>query len=228
MEELAKKYIEKLGGSVPIFSILQATRKVYSKLPHGECWLHDYLYTKLQAAFALDESTFKCDEFYCSFGEDHLLDRAVMRMLINIYTDKISSLHSLEDQKGLNEQMTDHNGELNGLHAAKNSDAEIFIEQQPEQCAVKADEQPVEPCSVKADEQPVELCAVEADEQPVEPCAVKANEQPVEQCTVPMLLEDIGLYINWTNLEIKGRKRRKKILKHKGLLIPGLDVAILW
>ena len=204
MEELAKKYIEKLGGSVPIFSILQATRKVYSKLPHGECWLHDYLYTKLQAAFALDESTFKCDEFYCSFGEDHLLDRAVMRMLINIYTDKISSLHSLEDQKGLNEQMTDHNGELNGLHAAKNSDAEIFIEQQPEQCAVKADEQPVEPCSVKAD------------------------EQPVEQCTVPMLLEDIGLYINWTNLEIKGRKRRKKILKHKGLLIPGLDVAILW
>ena len=164
----------------------------------------------------LEESIFKCGEFYCSFGEDHLLDRAVMRMLINIYTDKISSLHSLQDQKGLNEQMTDHNGELNGLHAAKNSDAEIFIEQQPEQCAVKADEQPVEPCSVKADEQPVELCAVEA------------NEQPVEQCTVPMLLEDIGLYINWTNLEIKGRKRRKKILKHKGLLIPGLDVAISW
>ena len=85
---------------MPIFSILQATRKVYSKLPHGECWLHDYLYTKLQAAFALDESTFKCDEFYCGFGEDHLLDKAVMRMLVNIYIDKISSLRSLESQKG--------------------------------------------------------------------------------------------------------------------------------
>ena len=202
MEELAKKYIEKLGESVPIFSILQATRKVYSKLPHGECWLHDYLYTKLQAAFALDESTLKCDEFYCGFGEDHLLDKAVMRMLVNIYTDEISSLRSLENQKGLNEQMTDHNGELDGLHAAKNSDAETFVKKQPEPCAV------------------------EADEQPVEPCAVEADEQPIEQCAVPMLLEDIGLYINWTNLELKERKRRKKILKHKGLPIPGLHMAI--
>ena len=127
-----------------------------------------------------------------------------MRMLVNIYTDEISSLRSLENQKSPNEQMTDHNGELNGLHAAKNSDAETFVEQQPEQCAV------------------------EADEQPVDPCAVEADEQPVEPCAVPMLPEDIGLYVNWTNLEIKERKRRKKILKYKGLPIPGLDVAISW
>ena len=196
MEELAKKYIEKLCESVPIFSILQATRKVYSKLPHGEYWLHDYLYTKLQAAFALDESTFKCDEFYCGFGEDHLLDKAVMGMLVNIYTDEISSLRSLEDQKGLNEQMADHNDELDGLHAAKNSDADTFVEQQPEQCAV------------------------EADEQPVEQCAVEADEQPVETCAVTMLPEDIGLYINWTNLEMKERKRRKRILRQKMLPVP--------
>lgn len=151
LEELAKKYIEKLGKLVPIFSILQATRNVYSKFPYSECWLHDYLYTKLQATFALDESTFMCDKFYCSFGEDHLLDKAVMRMLVNIYADKISSLCSLEYQKSQIEQMTDHNSELDDLYAARNSDAETFVKQQPESCAVKADEQLVEPCAVEAE-----------------------------------------------------------------------------
>lgn len=112
-----------------------------------------------------------------------------MRMLVNIYTDEISSLRSLENQKGPNEQMTDHNGELDGLHAAKNSDVETFVEQQPEQCAVEAD------------------------------------EQPVETCAVPMLPEDIGLYVNWTNLEMKERKRRKRILRQKMLPVPNHDGA---
>lgn len=124
-----------------------------------------------------------------------------MRMLVNIYTDEISSLRSLENQKGPNEQMTDHNGELDGLHAAKNSDVETFVEQQPEQCAV------------------------EADEQPAEQCAVGADEQPVETCAVPMLPEDIGLYVNWTNLELKERKRRKRILRQKMLPVPNRDGA---
>ena len=117
--------------------------------------------------------------------------------------------------------MTDHNG----LHAAKNLDAETFVEQQPEQCAVEANEQPVEPCAVEAVEQPVEPCAVEADEQPVEPCAVEADEQPVETRAVPMLPEDIGLYVNWTNLEMKERKRRKRILRQKMLPVPNRDGA---
>ena len=125
MEDLAKKYI--VGESVPIFSILQATRKVYSKLPHGECWLHDYLYTKLQAAFALDKSTF--------------------------------------------------------------------------------------------------TCAVESDEQPVEPCAVEPDEQPVEPRAVTMLPDDIGLYVNWTNLGLMERKERKRILRKKMLPVPNRDGA---
>ena len=44
--------------------------------------------------------------------------------------------------------MTDHNDELDGLHAARNSDAETFSKQQPELCTVGADEQPVGSCAV--------------------------------------------------------------------------------
>ena len=47
----------------------------------------------------LEESIFKCGEFYCSFGEDHLFDKAVMRMLVNIYADEMSSLRSLKTRK---------------------------------------------------------------------------------------------------------------------------------
>lgn len=51
-----------------------------------------------------DESKFKFDEFYCGFGEDHLLDEAIVRMHVNIYTVEISPLRSLENQKGRIEQ----------------------------------------------------------------------------------------------------------------------------
>lgn len=60
-------------------------------------------------------------------------------MLVNIYADKISPLRSLENQKSRIEHMIYYNSELDGLHAARNSDAETFAEQQPESFAVEAE-----------------------------------------------------------------------------------------
>jgi hypothetical protein len=45
---------------------------------------------KLQVAFSLDTSIFKCEEFYDCVGRDPYFDKAVMRMVVNIYSEVLS------------------------------------------------------------------------------------------------------------------------------------------
>ncbi|PKY01775.1 hypothetical protein P168DRAFT_222284, partial [Aspergillus campestris IBT 28561] len=99
--ELAKTYIEKLGDVIGIVTILKAVRKVHSRLPSDESWLHDYLHAKLQGAFDADENTFTRDEFYSSLGDDNVFNQAVMKMVVNIYASTVSSLRdrAIEDSQ---------------------------------------------------------------------------------------------------------------------------------
>lgn len=95
LEVLARKYIEQFGESLPLFDILRATRDAFSRLPKDESWLPSYIKRNLQQSFMSDRSIFKRDEIYSVLGEDHDFDKAVMRMIVDIYS---TDLQLLEDK----------------------------------------------------------------------------------------------------------------------------------
>ena len=100
LEVLAKWHIENLGESVSIFDMLQAVRTVFSKLPDDEVWLHSHINMKLRSALELEETVFMRDEFYREFGEDPVFDKAVMRMVVNIFSSRILAMRcTIEHQR---------------------------------------------------------------------------------------------------------------------------------
>lgn len=109
LEVLAKKYIQILGESIPIFDVLEATRMIFSKLPDNGIWLREYIYTKLKKAFVLDETIFTCGGIYQGFAEDRPFEKELMRMMADIYSDTISSLRS-EGQRSQKEQIIPQKG----------------------------------------------------------------------------------------------------------------------
>ncbi|KAH3511951.1 hypothetical protein KXV55_002216 [Aspergillus fumigatus] len=86
----AKKYIEMFGKSMTIFDRMEAAREIYSKLPTDEIWLAGYIYKQLRIAFSLDTNIFHHEEFYLGVGKDPVFDKAVMRMVVNIYSEALS------------------------------------------------------------------------------------------------------------------------------------------
>ncbi|KAF4292865.1 hypothetical protein KXX33_009211 [Aspergillus fumigatus] len=90
LEVYAKKYIQMFGQSMSAFDSMEAARKIYSKLPRDEAWLPSYLHERLRLAFLMDANIFQGDEFYDGVGKDPDFDKAVMRMVVNIYSEALS------------------------------------------------------------------------------------------------------------------------------------------
>lgn len=147
--ELAKAYIEKLGDVLSISTILQAVRKVHSRLPKDETWLHDYLHSKLQGAFGADENTFSSDEFYSSLGDDSAFHQAVMKMVVSIYASVVSSLRAPATESSSVEPVPELHIEPCALPAPEESGLEMIAEGPPAE-PVDADEVPVEACVEEA------------------------------------------------------------------------------
>ncbi|EAW14873.1 uncharacterized protein ACLA_002840 [Aspergillus clavatus NRRL 1] len=90
LETYAKKYIEMFGESMSTFDRMEAAREIYSRLPQDETWLASYINKQLRIAFSLDETIFQREEFYHGVGKDPVFDKAVMRMVVNIYSELLS------------------------------------------------------------------------------------------------------------------------------------------
>ncbi|GFF50455.1 hypothetical protein IFM46972_09049, partial [Aspergillus udagawae] len=90
LETYAKKYIEMFGESMSIFDRMEAAREIYSKLPQNETWLASYINKQLQIAFSLDTNIFQREDFYDGVGKDPIFDKAVMRMVVDIYSEVLS------------------------------------------------------------------------------------------------------------------------------------------
>ncbi|KAH3434733.1 hypothetical protein KXW39_002477 [Aspergillus fumigatus] len=90
LQTYAKKYIEMFGESMSIFDRMEAAREIYSKLPKDETWLASYINKQLQIAFSLDTNIFQREEFYDGVGRDPVFDKAVMRTVVNIYSEVLS------------------------------------------------------------------------------------------------------------------------------------------
>lgn len=90
LQTYAKKYIEMFDESMSIFDRMEAAREIYSKLPKDETWLASYIDKQLQIAFSLDTNIFQREEFYDGVGRDPVFDKAVMRTVVNIYSEVLS------------------------------------------------------------------------------------------------------------------------------------------
>ncbi|RHZ60744.1 uncharacterized protein CDV56_108116 [Aspergillus thermomutatus] len=90
LETYAKKYIEMFGESMSTFDRMEAAREIYSKLPQDETWLASYINKQLRIAFSLDKNIFQREEFYHGVGKDPVFDKAVMRMVVDIYSEILS------------------------------------------------------------------------------------------------------------------------------------------
>jgi hypothetical protein len=69
---------------------MEAARELYSKLHQDETWLASYIDKQLQIAFSQDKKIFQREEFYDSVVRDPVFDKAVMRMIVNIYSEVLS------------------------------------------------------------------------------------------------------------------------------------------
>ena len=94
LEILARMYIEQFGETLSVFDMLRATRDVFSKLPKDEAWLPSYIKRNLQQTFMSDRSIFKRDEIYSVLGEDRDFDKAIMRIIVDIYSTDLQLLEN--------------------------------------------------------------------------------------------------------------------------------------
>ncbi|KAF7164511.1 hypothetical protein CNMCM6106_001029 [Aspergillus hiratsukae] len=90
LEMYAKKYIEMFGDSMSAFDRMEAAREIYSKLPQDEVWLPSYVNEQLRMLFSLDKKVFQREEFYHGVGKDPAFEKAIMRMIVNIYSEVLS------------------------------------------------------------------------------------------------------------------------------------------
>jgi hypothetical protein len=75
-----------------IFEILDIARDMYSKFTEDEIWFPNYLKTKVEAAYEADETVFTQERFLDYIGEATVFNKALVKIMVRIYTDKITSM----------------------------------------------------------------------------------------------------------------------------------------
>ncbi|EAW09079.1 uncharacterized protein ACLA_078270 [Aspergillus clavatus NRRL 1] len=173
LADLARGYVEKFTGSMPLSTVLATTRKVFSKLPGDEVWLPEYIKELFQASFAHDDTIFKSDWFFAGFGNDRVFDEAMMRMVVDIYSTRVSSLTDmLTSQKSGTQETADHE-----------------LEPVPEALPTVQSERSISPIPASPIE---ELTAAPNDEAEKEPVARSlAQMSPAEEPEATPVEEDV-------------------------------------
>lgn len=95
LDSLVEHAIRNMGlfdKQLPIFDILDIITDIYPKLRADEIWLLDYLKAKIEAAYEADETMFAQDQFLNYIGEGTAFNKALVKIMVGIYTDKITSM----------------------------------------------------------------------------------------------------------------------------------------
>jgi hypothetical protein len=146
--------IVRFSKYLSIAQILDTTCDVYAKLPEDEVWLPTYLRTQLEIAFNLNESLFSCEEFLRHIGENATFSRALVKIMGNIYADKLTSATIFG--RSLRQPQE------SGQHAAEQLEEGPQEEAVPEDCLAEEDFEnlpPPPPCvSVDDDDVDTEKC----------------------------------------------------------------------
>lgn len=94
LELLAKDKMRSLGEGISIYDLLDVVTKAWPKLPGNEVWFSDYLNNKVRAAFKADEALFTKAPFFDHIGKVTAFDKALVKTVVEIYTQKIAGMVS--------------------------------------------------------------------------------------------------------------------------------------
>jgi hypothetical protein len=92
LAEHAIRNMELFDKGLSIFQILDVARYIYSKLHGDEMLPPDYLRTKMEAVFKVDGTIFAQQQFLNYIGEATTFNKALVKIMVGIYTDKITSM----------------------------------------------------------------------------------------------------------------------------------------
>lgn len=90
--ELAKKYIEHFDKAIPVYGILQATGRVFPKMPKDEVWLPNYIKKVLRRALLSHKMDFKISEALKECREYDPFCLTVMATVVEILSMKVQRL----------------------------------------------------------------------------------------------------------------------------------------
>ncbi|EFW16267.1 hypothetical protein D8B26_006039 [Coccidioides posadasii str. Silveira] len=89
--ERAKERINEFDNAVSIFEALDIAKIVYEKLQDGDKeWFCGYIRRKLENAFDADDTLFAQDQFRGYVGEAPTFSRMLVKLLVEIYSDRLS------------------------------------------------------------------------------------------------------------------------------------------
>lgn len=97
LEIFAKQKMQHLDEEIPVLEMLRVMRDVFSSLPTGETWLPAYIQGNLQRLLRPEDPGPGLREFYNILGQDHQFDNAVMKMILEIPSIRLSFM---KDQHG--------------------------------------------------------------------------------------------------------------------------------
>jgi hypothetical protein len=82
------------------FQVLDTARELYPKLPAEEIWFREHLKAKINTAFEADKTIFTQDQFLSYLGEAATFTRTLVKMMAEIYNEKITIIAKKEGKYG--------------------------------------------------------------------------------------------------------------------------------
>lgn len=92
LKELVLEEIQNLEGLGDIFDILETIKEASKSLLEGDLGLKPYIKRELKAAFESDDTMFEKERFLELFGEAKQFDKILMRIVTEIYGEKIAHI----------------------------------------------------------------------------------------------------------------------------------------
>lgn len=92
LKELALEKIQNKDGLGDIYDILEIIKGASKKLLKDDLGLKPYIERELRAAFENDDTLFGKERFIELFGESKQFDRILMRIVADIYSEKIAQI----------------------------------------------------------------------------------------------------------------------------------------
>jgi hypothetical protein len=96
LAEHAMQNMELFEKDLSAFQVLDTARELYPKLPADEIWFPEHLKAKIETAFEADQTIFTQDQFLSRIGNAATFTRALVKMIAEIYNEKITIIAKKE------------------------------------------------------------------------------------------------------------------------------------
>jgi hypothetical protein len=143
LEELTKAKMEHFSKQISVYNIQEVVAEVSGKLPHNEIWFPEHLYRWIKGMLQENDELVTDERLLDLVGKSPLFDKAVLRSVAEMYSEKTAALNlfsstkvPLEEEHPDSETVPVINGN-NSRHSRLSRRPRRLIIQQPLQRATK-------------------------------------------------------------------------------------------